>query len=144
MDGIFGVGVPEMILIILVLFVVGGPTNSAKWARDFGRMVRKAREAWADMIAEVEKEIGPEGQEIMGVARELGQGAREIARMDPARQLVNETLQMVEQSVDLEETATTKQAGDPGVAEQGAGETPDAESDTPRYPAWMPPGDVEK
>ena len=33
MDGIFGVGLAEMLIIGLALFVIGGPENTAKWAR---------------------------------------------------------------------------------------------------------------
>ena len=43
MDGIFGVGLAEMLIIGLVLFIIGGPENSAKWARELGRFVRLAR-----------------------------------------------------------------------------------------------------
>ena len=45
MDGIFGVGLAEMLIIGLALFVVGGPKNTAKWAREMGKMVRQVRQA---------------------------------------------------------------------------------------------------
>ena len=45
MDGIFGIGVAEMLIIALALFVIGGPENTAKWARR-RRVMRQVREAW--------------------------------------------------------------------------------------------------
>ena len=46
MDGIFGVGIGEVLIIILVVVVIGGPQNAIKWSRDLGRMLRQAREIW--------------------------------------------------------------------------------------------------
>ena len=78
MDGIFGIGLPEMFVILLVIFIVGGPKNSAKWARDAGRMVRKARTMWQTIMSEVENELGPDGKELVEATRELGDSLREI------------------------------------------------------------------
>ncbi len=139
MDGIFGIGVAEMLIIALVLFIVGGPTNTAKWARELGRLVRQIRLAWAQTLAELEREMGPEGKEILDAARELSQGAREMTRMNPTRHLVTDTLRMVEEATDLrEERPVTPASG----AETPVPPAP-AESDTPSakptYSAWLPP-----
>ncbi|GAB4409832.1 MAG: hypothetical protein Kow00106_03500 [Anaerolineae bacterium] len=135
MDGIFGIGVAEMLIIALVLFIIGGPTNTAKWARELGRFMRQARQAWAQTLAELEREMGPEGKELLDAARELGQGAREVTRMNPTRHLVADTLRMVEEATDLREDRPT-----PGVNAPSASATPAETKPTePTYPAWLPP-----
>lgn len=142
MDGIFGVGLPEMLIIGLALFVIGGPKNSAKWARELGKFVRQAREAWAQVVADLETEMGPEGKEIMDAARELGQGAREMRSMNPTRRVMNETLRMVESSVNLDEDeprGTTEQPAS-SVAPPGEASSGDVPSKNgKKYAAWLPP-----
>jgi len=135
-DGIFGIGVAEMLIIALVLFIVGGPTNTAKWARELGRLVRQIRLAWAQTLAELEREMGPEGKEILDAARELGQGAREMTRMNPTRHLVTDTLRMVEEATDLRED---RPVTPPSGAEASASAESDASSAKPTYSAWLPP-----
>lgn len=135
MDGIFGIGVAEMLIIALVLFIIGGPTNTAKWARELGRFVRQARQAWAQTLAELEREMGPEGKELLDAARELGQGAREVTRMNPTRHLVADTLRMVEEATDLREDRPAPGANAPS-ASASPSETKPGE---PTYPAWLPP-----
>lgn len=145
MDGIFGIGLAEMVIIALVLFIIGGPANTAKWARELGRFVRKARQMWAEALADLEQEIGPEGKEIMDAARELGHGARDVTRMNPTRQLMSETMRMVEEATDTREVrspsptrhpAPVAPASSPPPAEA---EPPAPAGDAPRYPAWTPP-----
>lgn len=145
MDGIFGIGLAEMVIIALALFIIGGPANTAKWARELGRFVRKARQMWAEALADLEQEIGPEGKEIMDAARELGHGARDVTRMNPTRQLMSETMRMVEEATDTREVrspsptrppAPVAPASSPPPAEA---EPPAPADDAPRYPAWTPP-----
>ena len=145
MDGIFGIGLAEMVIIALVLFIIGGPANTAKWARDLGRFVGKARRMWVETLAGLEREIGPEGKEIMDAARDLGQGARDAARMNPTRQLIGETMRMVEEAADTRETPGTSPAR-PSPPAAPASPSPAAKAEhpapadgAPRYPAWLPP-----
>jgi Sec-independent protein translocase protein TatA len=133
MDGIFGVGLAEMVIIGLVLFIVGGPKNSAKWAREMGRWVRKARQAWAQILSEMEAELGPEGKELMDATRELSKGAREVQAMRPTKRLMNETMRMVESAVDLEADTAAEPAS------SSATDTTEPISGNGKYQAWQPP-----
>jgi len=92
MDGIFGVGIAEIIIIGLVLFIIGGPENTAKWARELGRWVRKGREVWADVMAQLENELGDDGKDIVDAAREVGQEMRELRSMTSPRGVMRSTL----------------------------------------------------
>jgi Sec-independent protein translocase protein TatA len=138
-EGIFGVGIAEILIIALALFVIGGPENSAKWARQMGRWVRQAREAWSQMMTDMEKDLGPEGKEIMDAARELGRGARDLRTMTPARRMMSETMRQVETSLDVEERAP-KALPEPSVAaDSGQGAAGSNGASHERYRAWLPP-----
>jgi Sec-independent protein translocase protein TatA len=138
MDGIFGVGVGELLIVMLVLFVVGGPKNTAKWARELGSLVRQVRQAWAQVMADMEKELGPEGKELMDTARELGQGVRDVATASPAKQLMSETMRMVESSAKTPDDATTPDMNKPTTAAGSGNGNGPSEGDA-KYRAWLPP-----
>lgn len=146
MDGIFGVGLAEMIIIGLALFVIGGPENTAKWARQAGRAMRQLREMWADFTKDLEKELGPEGKELMDVTREFSQGAADFRRSTSPRRLLAESTKAME--------ALARDDAPPARADQpstGGNSTPAeapapteraesaAADDSTRYRAWRPP-----
>jgi Sec-independent protein translocase protein TatA len=141
MDGIFGVGLAEMLIIGLALFVVGGPKNTAKWARELGKMVRQVRQAWADVMADLENELGPEGKELMDAARELGQGTREVTSMGRPTRLLGDTMRMVESSLDVE--ANVNKSATPAIKAPipapAPESSPSANGNGKKYTAWLPP-----
>jgi Sec-independent protein translocase protein TatA len=131
MDGIFGVGLAEMLIVGLALFIIGGPKNTAKWARDLGRMVRKVRETWSEIMAEMENELGPEGKEFMEVTRELSKGANDLRKFgSPQRRLLDQTMRVVDEATDIEsvEKTPTSSSSNGNSAAQDS-----------RYRAWLPP-----
>jgi len=155
MDGIFGVGLAEMLIIALALFIIGGPENTAKWARELGKMVYKGRKMWSDVMAQMEQELGPEGKELMDVTRELGQGARDLRQMSPTKRVLGETMRMVESSVDVKESGSVKPRS--GTSELASDAEPEAaagasnngqnsdqsngQNEEKKYRAWLPPKD---
>lgn len=96
MNGVFGVGLAEIFLVLIVLFVVGGPENTARWAREVGRWIGKVRRAWQQLVAEIEADLGDDGKELLDAARELNRGVNEVRTMHPTRRLVASTLREVE------------------------------------------------
>ncbi len=146
MDGIFGVGIAEMLIIALALFVIGGPENTAKWARQAGRIVRQLREMWADFTKDLEKELGPEGKELMDATREFGQGAADLCRSTSPRRLLAESTKAMEamarDEISPTRAETPSAAKDTPSADAPAAtarsEAPAAE-DTNKYRAWQPP-----
>ena len=145
MDGIFGVGLAEMLIIGLALFVVGGPKNTAKWARELGKMVRQVRMAWADVMADLENELGPEGKELMDAARELGQGTREVTSMGRPTRLLGETMKMMESSLDVEANlaksapSAAKSTTPQPTPESAPAPSANGSSNGKKYTAWLPP-----
>jgi sec-independent protein translocase protein TatB len=130
MDGIFGVGLAEMIVIGLVLFLIGGPHNSAKWAREAGRTMRKLRKSWDQMMAEMEKELGPDGKELMDATRELSRSAQEIRHISSPRRLVSDAARYLDPlASEIEGKSTPKvQSGSENTSSNGQ-----------KYQAWLPP-----
>lgn len=145
MDGIFGVGLAEMVIIALALFVIGGPENTAKWARQAGRMMRQVREAWADFTKDLEKELGPEGKELMDVTREFSQSAADLRRSTSPRRLLSESAKAMEAMATRDETATPRADQPAASSKASSSETSAAPSEAPaaeetnRYRAWQPP-----
>jgi len=56
----FGVGLPELAVIAFVAVLVFGPDKLPEFARQAGRMARKAREFANDARDELREELGPE------------------------------------------------------------------------------------
>lgn len=128
MDGIFGVGLPEMLIVALVIFIIGGPTNTAKWARDLGRMIRKARETWLQIVNEIEKD-SPGTKEFMNTAAEISQ---------EMRGLVTAPQRMVNDALRIAETSITSTENKPSVQKNAS------PANGKEYPAWLPPDDLPK
>lgn len=136
MDGIFGVGLAEILIVALAIFVIGGPKNTAKWARQMGHFVRQLRQMWAQFMAELEAEMGPEGKELMDTARELGKGSRQVASMNPQKKMLGETMKMLETSVDVEEN--TKSVEPEASTSTDTSPSTNGKGDH-KYAAWTPP-----
>lgn len=134
MDGIFGVGLAELIIIGLALFIIGGPENSAKWARELGRTVRKVRTAWAEIMADMEQELGPEGKELMDVTRELNQAAQQLRSASPARHALRDATRLLEDTAaDVKSIQDIPSTPVPSSHENLAASAND------KYSAWKPP-----
>ena len=56
----FGVGLPELMVIAFVAVLVFGPDKLPDFARQAGRMARKAREFAHEARDELREELGPE------------------------------------------------------------------------------------
>lgn len=91
----FGIGAPELVLILLVLFIIFGPSRLPEIAGLMGKAMRKLRQASAEMnrnlkevtdeIQETGKETGKLvagdkglGAELKEISRELGEAARDV------------------------------------------------------------------
>ncbi len=56
----FGVGLPELAVILVVALIVFGPDRLPDYARQAGRMVRRLREFAESAQQDLRKELGPE------------------------------------------------------------------------------------
>jgi Sec-independent protein translocase protein TatA len=140
MDGIFGIGIPEMIIIVLAILIIGGPRNAVKWSGDLGRMLRKLRIMWGQMMADLEKDLGPEGKELMSATRDLTRNVQELRSSANPRKLAAQATRLVEDA--MTETKVTLQdtiAETTAALEPPANDAPQApakETSNGRYSAW--------
>ena len=72
----FGIGVPEMVVIGLLLLVVFGPKKLPSMARDVGRFVSEARRS----VEEVKKDLVSEGE--VGAEPRKGRGPGESLELE--------------------------------------------------------------
>lgn len=72
----FGIGFPELIVILVIALLVVGPERLPDLARQVGRVVRDMRRMYANLRAE----LGPEFDDIE-------RGIRELRALDPRQQV---------------------------------------------------------
>jgi sec-independent protein translocase protein TatB len=70
---VFGVGLPELVVIVVVAVVVFGPDRLPDFARQAGRFVRQVRQFSQSARDDIRAELGPEFADF------------EIADLDPRR-----------------------------------------------------------
>jgi sec-independent protein translocase protein TatB len=70
---VFGVGLPELVVIVVVAIVVFGPDRLPDFARQAGRFVRQVRQFSQSARDDIRAELGPEFADF------------EIADLDPRR-----------------------------------------------------------
>jgi sec-independent protein translocase protein TatB len=70
---VFGIGLPELMVIVVVAIVVFGPDRLPDFARQAGRMVRQVRKFTDSARDEIREELGPEFSDF------------ELSDLDPRR-----------------------------------------------------------
>jgi sec-independent protein translocase protein TatB len=85
---LFGMGVPELLAIAILTLLVFGPERLPGLMRNFGRGVRKMREVYTALSAEVQKELGPYAKEIDEATRDLRKDIDSIREITDVRNLI--------------------------------------------------------
>ena len=85
---LFGMGVPELLAIAILTLLVFGPDRLPGLMRNFGRGVRKMREVYTALSAEVQKELGPYAKEIDEATRDLRKDIDSIREITDVRNLI--------------------------------------------------------
>lgn len=105
----FGIGTPELILILLIFFIFFGPSKLPEIARWMGRIMREFRKVSAemnknlqDMAKEIENETGKETKgtasgnmsltkDLKEISKDIGDMAKEVnAAVGPASGLLKD------------------------------------------------------
>lgn len=91
MDNIFGVGLPELILILVIAGMVMGPERIVRAARSFGQLTAKMQAISRSFIRQLNAELESvdQGGQLKGTAAELNNIRREIAELQ--RELLSVT-----------------------------------------------------
>ena len=107
----FGIGLPELMVIIVVAIVVFGPDRLPDFARQAGRMVRQVRKFTESARDEIREELGPEFSDF------------ELTDLDPRR--------AVRKYIDdaWNESEEDKEPARPGLRPLDEGELPPYDTD---------------
>jgi len=158
MDNIFGIGGPELLLILVLATVVLGPLRMIQMARGFGRLVRDLRNYSRELMSGLDEELA-----FLDEAKEVIREGVDAVSLKPEE--VQAILPSLEPGVSTESNATTLTQADaaspqpqevPSVSpnpepsatigaseEGGPGQTSVGSADQiPSSAAYSPEGDV--
>ena len=135
---ILGVGLPELIVILVIMLVVAGPKRMIVWAYQLGIWVQKFRRIFDETVAAFRKELEASDIELPKELTNVSRGRFDIVQ--EANKLIN---------TELSQPASPASSGSTGSTSADSGATatsseqepsPNAQSDDekPRYDSWLP------
>jgi sec-independent protein translocase protein TatB len=86
---VFGIGLPELMVIAIVAVVVFGPERLPEFARQAGRLVRQMRNLANSAQTQLREELGPEYADLR------------LADLDPRQAIRKHILEALEEDDDL-------------------------------------------
>jgi sec-independent protein translocase protein TatB len=107
---VFGVGLPELAVIVVVALVVFGPDRLPEFARQAGRLLRQVRQFTQAARNDIRQELGPEFADL------------ELADLDPRQAVRKHILEAMD---DADQPVPVR----PGLRPLEAGERPPYDSD---------------
>ena len=113
----FGIGLPELMVIMVVAIVVVGPDRLPAFARQAGRLVRHVRRFSESARDEIRNELGPEFQDF------------ELTDLDPRRAVRKYIDDAWDEAEDDEVEDTPVDQLHPGLRPLAEGELPPYDSD---------------
>ena len=109
----FGIGLPELLVIIVVAVIVFGPDRLPEFARQAGRLVRQVRQFTNSARDDIRSELGPEFANF------------ELTDLDPRRAM----RKYIQDAWDEAEDGPQPEARRPGQRPLEEGELPPYDSD---------------
>ena len=110
----FGVGLPEFMVIFVVAVVVFGPDRLPEFARQAGRFLRQVRDFTQAARNDLRSELGPEFADL------------ELADLDPRKVVRKHILEAMDEDDDEPATVPVR----PGMRPLERGELPPYDSDS--------------
>ena len=152
---ILGVGIPELMIVMLIMLIVAGPKRMIQWAYVFGQYTAKLRAMWQETSIMLRKELEGAGIEPE-VVDTLSQFANPRSRntafsnqldklvgdmkkpLEDTLQPVNDTLKEVSKATTLAPKQPTAKTEDTTAAsvEPPIESTSDSEESSGPYNAW--------
>jgi len=136
-----GIGLPQLLLILLVAMLVLGPERLPEVARQLARAVRTVRSYATDVQSQFEGEIGGIREEFLGIQRDItsiqGNFRGGLAELDSSIRLVHEEVRTVATIPSLTTASSGSVTTDNGTASDGAVIPP-----TPVVPEYAPKAPV--
>jgi|GEM_PF-1450248 len=88
MNGIFGVGPLEVVVVLILVLLVFGPERLPELTRNLGSMIRRLRETYLQFVTEFRDELVPIATEIDAATRDLRQDLYAIREAADIRGLI--------------------------------------------------------
>jgi sec-independent protein translocase protein TatB len=111
----FGIGLPELAVIVVVALVVFGPDRLPDFARQAGRMVRQLRALSQQARDDIRAELGPDYSDF------------ELSDLDPRRAIRKHIMEAWDEDEDEDDPRADDDPDDGPVLQ--AGETPPYDAD---------------
>ncbi len=107
----FGIGLPELILVMVLALIVFGPQRLPELAAQLGRLVRQTRRYTGQITSQLKYELGDLTQEYESLRQEVQQLRRELSQqtkpfrdeLDAAKADLKTTKESVEKAVAKDE-----------------------------------------
>ncbi|MSQ61386.1 MAG: hypothetical protein EXR43_02240 [Dehalococcoidia bacterium] len=147
MSNIFGIGIPEVLVVVILLLIVVGPERLPTVARQVGRMVgqmqqyaRAFRDEYLSELSDLKSEVEATTRDVVTVRRQLSDASAsintEIRGLDEdfsrAAGEVNATLQAVDSTARiLPDTPPANVVAMPGTGGEAAEPSPPAQPPQP-------------
>ena len=109
----FGVGLPELVVIVVVAIIVFGPDRLPEFARQAGRLVRQVRQFANAARDDLRSELGPEFADL------------ELSDLDPRQLVRKHILEAMDDDPNPGETVPLR----PGLRPLERGERPPYDAD---------------
>ena len=90
MNGIFGVGPLEVVVVLILVLLVFGPERLPELTRNLGSMIRRLRETYLQFVTEFRDELAPIATEIDAATRDLRQDLYAIREAADIARAANE------------------------------------------------------
>lgn len=144
MNGVFGVGPLEMLLIAVLALVFIGPEKLPSVISQVMRTLRELRDYASNMQQEFQQELQGMREELEGVSREVGQFAEDIYR--DTSEVAGEVQQVADQATagpvnDLMAPPPPREGTAPLLSPNGVhanGSSADADEDLPTFADYRP------
>ena len=149
MSNVFGIGLPEVLLVIILTLIVVGPERLPTVARQIGRMVaqmqgyaRAFRDEYMNELSELRSEVEATTRDVTAVRQQLSDASTsidtEIRGLDQdfsqAAGEVNATLRTVDSTARVQPASPPSNiVSMPGATEEAHESTPPAEPERQRH-----------
>lgn len=146
---ILGVGVPELILIFLLMITIAGPKRMIKWAYELGKYTAKFRAMFQETMDAFKRELDANDLDLSKDVKELSKLASSVSTPLPrfdivkeANKVVNESDKSSAKSAESTKSASsadsTSNSTDAAASNSNSNSDSTVSDDQPRYDSWQP------
>jgi Sec-independent protein translocase protein TatA len=138
---VLGMGIPEILVIFVIMMVLFGPKQMVKWAYDIGRYTAKMRAMFQETMDAFQKEMNASG--LSDVTKDLGKEVTNLRStgfdiVSEASKVINNVDSEVKSTATAASTLLSDSAASEPKTTPPTSESPSEDENKPRYDAWTP------